>query len=58
MCQQKRKESKYMKKGNPTHTEKMLKEKTKNVNRNLGTKNINAWLPISMAEVERYWKSL
>jgi len=36
----------------------MLKENTKIVYRNLGTKNIKAREPISMADVEPYWKSL
>jgi hypothetical protein len=33
-----------------------LQEDTENFNRNLGTKNIQAREPPSMAEVEPYWK--
>jgi hypothetical protein len=47
----KRKETQYMQ-------NKMFKEDTKKVYRNLGTKNLEAKEPPYMAEVEPYWKSL
>lgn len=37
---------------------KMLKEDTKKFYRNLGKENTEAREPMSMAEVEPYWKSL